>query len=235
MSKLLRNITSDDIVFGYDLLFEKYKLWAKQRWLGIQTQQDPSDAWILQEILFDTKPDVLIETGTQNGGSAVFYASIMRMYTDTPRVITCDIDQVDAYKKEYAIPGFCEKVGCQNATSHILWKKHVTFLQGKSTNPHIISKIAKSVVGKKTMVVLDSLHSYTNVLKELRLYSKLVSIGNYLVVQDTKLDRIRARPHAWAATQTFLKSKEGQNFRSDTDREYLMYTQHKGGWLKRLK
>ena len=40
-----KNLSVDDILFGYDLLFEKNKLWAKQRWLGIQTQQNPSDAW----------------------------------------------------------------------------------------------------------------------------------------------------------------------------------------------
>jgi cephalosporin hydroxylase len=65
-------LTADEITFGYDLLFERNKLWAKQRWLGVQSQQNPSDAWIIQEVLYDTKPNLLIETGTQNGGGTLF-------------------------------------------------------------------------------------------------------------------------------------------------------------------
>ena len=187
-------------------------------------------------MLFDNQPDVLIETGTQNGGGAIFYASIMRMYSNTPRVVNCDLAAVDKVKLDYAIPGFCERVGCRKATDSFVWKQHVTFVQGKSTSAKVLQEVERAAAGAKAvMVVLDSLHTYGNVLEELKLYWKFVSVGHYLLVQDTKLDRIRGRPHARAAVQAFLQSEDGQHFELDTEREYLLYSQHHGGWLRRVR
>ena len=76
-------LSVDDVVYGYDQLYEHNQLWAQQRFMGVQCQQDPMDAWVLQEILFDTQPDLLIETGTQNGGGALMYATLMTWQTCT--------------------------------------------------------------------------------------------------------------------------------------------------------
>ena len=164
-----KRFSVEDVTFGYDLLYERNALWAQQRWMGVQCQQNPSDAWILQEILFDTQPDLLIETGTQNGGGSLF----------------CVLNEV--------------RTAVQNA--------------------------------KRVMVVLDSLHKYENVLRELREYSGFVSHGQYLVVQDTKLDRIRGRPLAKAAVNSFLQ--HSADFKMDRSREYLLYSQHHDGYLIR--
>lgn len=228
-----------DWAFAYDRFFETNKLWAKQRWMGVQTQQNPNDAWIIQEILWDTQPDLLIETGTQNGGSALFYASIMRQYNPHAKVLTIDKTDVNDYKPLYSIKGHCDRVGCRNATDDPIWKQHVTFLKGDSAAHDVIDRLndftARSV---STMVILDSLHSYSHVLKELELYSEAVSIGAYLVVQDTKLDRLRGRAGPQAAVSTWLNAtrerRHDLRFEVDTSREYLLYTQHAGGYLKRV-
>lgn len=231
-------MTLNAALIAYDKLFETKKIWAQQRWAGVQTQQNPNDAWIIQEILWDTQPDLLIETGTQNGGSALFYAFIMNQYNPYAKVVTIDKAHVDEYKPLYSIKDHCKQLGCKNATDNPLWKQHVTFLQGDSTSHAIIDKLNEFTARSlSTMVILDSLHSYAHVLKELEVYSEAVSIGEYLIVQDTKLDRLRGRPGPRAAVKTWLNATRDRGylrFEVDTSREYLLYTQHAGGYLKRV-
>ena len=227
-----KRFSVEDVTFGYDLLYERNALWAQQRWMGVQCQQNPSDAWILQEILFDTQPDLLIETGTQNGGGSLFYASMMQMYDENARVLTIDTMHVNQYKADYSLAGFCSRMGCKNATDNLVWQKHVTFIHGSSTSQRVLNEVRTAVQNaKRVMVVLDSLHKYENVLRELREYSGFVSHGQYLVVQDTKLDRIRGRPLAKAAVNSFLQ--HSADFKMDRSREYLLYSQHHDGYLIR--
>ena len=76
----------------HEILYaKKGQTWLANHWLGIQTSQNPNDAWITQEIIVEQKPDVLVETGTKNGGSALIWAMIMREVNPNSRVITIDI------------------------------------------------------------------------------------------------------------------------------------------------
>lgn len=228
-------LSVDDVVYGYDQLYEHNQLWAQQRFMGVQCQQDPMDAWVLQEILFDTQPDLLIETGTQNGGGALMYATLMQLYSATARVVTIDTMSVNAQKPLYSIPGFCKRRGCRNATDNPLWSRHVTSLRGLSTAPGVLAKVREAAQGAhRVMVVLDSLHSYENVRRELELYHEFVTRGMYLVVQDTKLDRLRGRRAAKAAAADFMRSRAARKFRVDKSREYLLYSQHSDGFLLRV-
>ena len=199
-------LSIDDVTFGYDQLYEYNRIWAQQRFMGVQCQQNPMDAWILQEILFDCRPDLVIETGTQNGGGTLFYAGMMKLYDPKAKILTIDTFPVDSVKDSYSIPGFCARKGCLNATDNPLWKKHVHFIYGMSTDPHVIQAVRKAAsVAKRVMVVLDSLHRYDNVFRELQAYHDIVTPGQYLVVQDTKLDRIRGRRSAKAAVHSFMQ------------------------------
>lgn len=225
-----------DVSFAYDVLYESNKLWARQRFMGVQTQQNPMDAWILQEILWDTQPDLLIETGTQNGGAALYYAAMMQLYNPNARVLTIDTQPVDQHKPLYAIPGFCSRVECKNATSNPLWNRHVEFLRGDSTSQSTLNYVSRVTrKAQRVMVVLDSWHSFAHVKREIAAYHHLVTPGQYLVVQDTKLDRLRGRPSAKAAARAFV-APSGPGHRTfivDSTREYLLYTQHSEGYLRR--
>ena len=105
-----------DVAFAYDKIYESHKLWARQRFMGVQCQQNPMDAWILQEILFDARPQLLIETGTQNGGGALYYAAMMQFYDPDARVLTIDMSPVDKFKPLYSVPELCTQLKCSNAT-----------------------------------------------------------------------------------------------------------------------
>ena len=116
-------------------------------WMGVPMQKCPLDAWTYQEILHETKPDVLVEAGTYKGGSAFFFASIFDLMKHG-RVITVDIEDY---------PG---------KPPH----ERVNFLLGSSTSEEILRKIRASIQpGEKVMVALDSDHHKAHVAKELAL------------------------------------------------------------------
>ena len=85
-----QTICMDAIIYGYDLAFERMQMWRKMKWLGVSMQQDPNDALVIQEMLWRVKPDVLIELGTNTGGGALYFASIMSLMSPRGRVITID-------------------------------------------------------------------------------------------------------------------------------------------------
>jgi cephalosporin hydroxylase len=124
-----------------------------------------------------------------------------------------------------------------SASTHFLWKKYVEFSLGSSTDPALVSRLAARVKGRKTLVTLDSDHAMSHVLRELRMYSPLVSSGSYLVVEDTHYDGVPTQPDfgpgPTAALRRFLKEGGSRDFEVDLGREALVMTFNPGGWLRR--
>lgn len=140
-------------------------------WLGRPIIQFPQDMIALQEIVWNTKPDLIIETGVAHGGSLIFYASILEMLGGTGEVVGIDID--------------IRKHNRAEIEKHSLYKR-IQLLEGSSTSPTILESIRDLVKDKeRVMVILDSCHSHSHVLDELHQYSDFVTKGCYLVVLDT--------------------------------------------------
>ena len=198
---------------------KKGQTWLANHWLGIQTSQNPNDVWITQEIIVEQKPDVLVEAGTKNGGSALIWAMIMREVNPKSRVITIDI--VDKVAKARKLP---------------LFKERVDFLLGSSTDPQIVEEVRHRVAGKRVIVLLDSDHSRKHVLAEMKAYAPLVTVGSYMIVQDGILsghpvkDEMTGGP--WEAIDDFLAGND--EFRIDSRRERLMFTYCPRGYLRRV-
>jgi cephalosporin hydroxylase len=194
--------------------------WRLNKWLGILTEQNPNDVWIVQEIIVETRPDFIIETGTLCGGSAALWSTILEQVNPEGRVITIDImDQAQQARK---LP---------------IVQKHVDFLLGSSTATDIINDVKNRVEGKKVLVILDSDHSKQHVLNELAAYAPLVTVGSYLIVQDTDINgHPVARtfgPGPMEALAEFLAAN--RDFVPDRGRERLMFTQNPNGYLKRIR
>lgn len=184
-------------------------------WLGIETQKCPLDTWIFQELLFEVKPDVMVETGTYKGGSSYYYASLMDLM-GRGRVLTVDIEDY---------PG---------KPQH----QRVTFFLGSSTSPDTLARLRAAIgPGEKVMVTLDSDHHAAHVAEELRLYSELVTPGSYLVVEDTHFNGRpilpKFGPGPAEAVEAFLRSND--RFQEDRSREKFGMTFNPGGWLKRVR
>lgn len=184
-------------------------------WLGVPAQKCPLDMWVFQEILQETRPDVIVETGTFKGGSAYFYASIFELLKHG-RVVTIDIED---YKEKPQHP-------------------RITYLLGSSTSEAILQQVRGSIQpGERVMVFLDSDHHQVHVLNELRLYSLLVSPGQYLIVEDTHFNGHpilpKFGPGPWEAVEEFLQTHP--EFVPDRSRERFGLTFNPRGFLKRVR
>lgn len=188
-------------------------------WMGVEIQQNPCDCWVMQEIIWELKPDFIIETGTYAGGSALYFASILeRANPERGKVITVD---------KYPMVGAVSK--------HDVFRERVEVIKGDSVSPEVLRRIAERIEGAKTVLVtLDSLHTREHVLKELHNYARFVSRGSYLVVQDTKIRNFFPGfgPGPGEAVKEFLVSRTG--FVRDKSREKLLLTYYAGGYLKRI-
>ena len=211
---------NDQLVNDFIKLYHSSGVHYRTRWLGIPTLENPCDMWAIQEIITEIKPDFIIETGTYKGGGAVFYASILQNSNPAGKVITVDI-----------------KPQCDEAAKLKLFQDRVEFIEGSSVSDEVISRIAERVKGAKVMVTLDSDHHMTHVLNELRLYSKFVSPGSYLIVQDTSHNghplKTTYGKGPMEALEEFLK--ESKDFERDESREKFLLTFHPGGYLKRIR
>ncbi len=199
-------------------------------WMGRPLIQLPQDMVAMQEIIWNTRPDLIIETGIAHGGSLIYYASLLELLGGDGLVLGIDVDIRTHNRLEI------EK--------HPMAKR-IRMIQGSSIDPDIAKQAATAATGKKNvMVVLDSNHTHEHVLGELRLYSPLVTRGCYLVVFDTLLedmpdDLVMDRPwgkgnNPKTAVHEFLNSNDC--FEIDKDLQHkLLITVAPDGYLRRTK
>jgi cephalosporin hydroxylase len=219
-SGYLRPASPQRMIDRFHQFYYDSGVWGSTEWLGVRTAQNPNDAWIHQEIIVRVKPDVIVEAGTQYGGSAAMWAMILQQVNPEGRVITIDIKD--------------QTTGAKNLQ---IVKDKVDFLVGSSVDPAIVSEVTKRVQGKKVLVILDSDHSKNHVLAELKAYGPLVSKDSYMIVQDTNVNGHPVwqshGPGPMEAVEEFLKTND--QFRPDPEAERLMFTMHPKGYLKRVK
>lgn len=204
-------------------------------WLGRPIIQYPQDILAMQEIIWDVKPDLIIETGIAHGGSLIFSASMLTLLEacgeiSKGEVLGIDIDIRKHNKKEI------EK--------HPMSKK-ITMFEGSSISDTMIIKVHEFAKrGKKILVCLDSNHTHKHVLSELNAYANLVSVGSYCCVFDTIIENMSEdscsnRP--WGAgnspktaVKEYLKNNDNFIINKDIDNK-LLITVAPEGYLKRVK
>lgn len=188
-------------------------VWQNTSWEGIEIQKLPSDLFVYQEILFKKKPDLIIETGTLYGGSALFMARILDIIGNG-KIISVDIKK-------------------RNVPRHPRIKYCIT----SSINENLIKLLEEQCKGKNVMVILDSDHSKKHVLKELELYSDLVSKGQYLIVEDTNINghpvSKESGPGPYEAVEEFLQSNN--QFKIDKSAEKYLITFNPKGFLLKVE
>jgi cephalosporin hydroxylase len=208
------------ITRSFQQVYYNSLIWRTTKWLGVPSDQAPTDNWSMQELITEIQPDYIIETGTLYGGTTLFYAEVLSYVNPQGKVITVDIDP---------------KV--EQASKMPIWKQRVEMIVGSSVDPKVTDHVAQEVLGKKVLVTLDSLHTRDHVLKEMEIYSKLVTPGSYLVVQDTNINGNPVYPDfgpgPHEAVQEFLRTHD--NFVVDRSREKFLLTFYPGGWLKRIR
>ena len=197
-------------------------------WLGVPIIQMPGDLVVFQDIVYKTRPDLIIETGVARAGSLIFWASIQQLCGIDGKVLGIDIDIRDHARQ--AIDG-----------SH--QKNQIQLLQGSSTDLEIFSKVKElSAQSKRVMVVLDSNHTHEHVLAELNLYADIVSSECMLLVLDTAIDDLTTDPdRPWgpgaspkSAVIEFMNSRPNDfEHALDFETRAAISVAPKGYWLKR--
>jgi len=228
IKKLSQNKKLKKLALEFFINSWKYKYSYSFNWLGRPIIQIPQDIVALQEIIWEVKPDLIIETGIAHGGGLIFYASMLELI-GKGEVLGIDIDIRKHNRKEI------EK--------HKMFKR-IKMIEGSSVDKKVIKKVANIVKKhKKVMVCLDSLHTHEHVLKELNLYSKFVSPGTYLVVFDTIIEYLPKgffSNKPWdkgnspaTAIKAFLKKNKNFIINRDIGNK-LVITSTPGGFLKKL-
>ena len=212
---------------GLGLVQQFNDLWYRSgvagelNWKGDPVLKNPCDLWMVLELFQRLRPAAIVETGTHRGGSASFYADMLRVLEISGTVITVDMNPKWTFDPK---------------------SKGIVSIIGYSTDSGSVAKVA-SAVGAATarasgpvIVVLDSDHTKANVERELELYAPFVSVGSYLIVEDTNINGHPSSPEfgpgPWEAVTEFLQSRT--DFVPDSECERFLLTFNPRGWLKRV-
>ena len=209
---------------------DKYKYTYNFNWLGRPIIKYPNDIVVMQEVIWDVKPDLIIETGIAHGGSIIFSASMLELIGEGGQVVALDVD--------------IRKHNREQIEKHPMYKR-ITMFEGDCLSEEILSKVREIAKNKKrVMVILDSNHTHSHVLKELELYAPFVTIGSYLILSDTFIEYFPKgyyTDRSWdvgnnpmTALREFLS--KNRNFVIDADKvNKLLIADAVDGYLKRIK
>ncbi|MBG9736853.1 cephalosporin hydroxylase [Paenibacillus alvei] len=187
-------------------------VWAETYWLGHRILKCPFDLFIYQEILFELKPDVIVECGTNAGGSTLYLAHLCDLI-GKGKIVSIDIEEMDRPKHD-----------------------RITYLLGDTTSSEIVDQVKDFVSGHDTvLVILDSDHTEPHVLKEMDLYHRFVTVGSYMIVEDSIIGEIvfpQLAPGPLGAIRKFLP--ENDQFIVDESREKYHFTFNPEGYLLKI-
>ena len=197
------------------LYYSKSEAWTNP-WMGVTILKTPLDLWIYQEIIFENKPTLIIECGSNLGGSALYFASLLELIGDG-RVISIDIlDNINKIARAH---------------------KRIEFIHGSSLDKKVIDQIHVNIKSDdRVMVSLDSCHECSHVLNEMNIYDKFVTIGQYMIIEDSCIRHPVLKyfpPGPYEAIEEYFKTTN--NFMIDKTKEKFLMTFNPNGYLKRIK
>jgi cephalosporin hydroxylase len=196
----------------YDGLPGEGNIFKRTFWMGVECLKCPLDLWVYQEILHEIRPDLVVETGTHLGGSALFMAHMMDII-GKGEIVTIDINH-EARRPTHP---------------------RIHYVHGSSADPLILETILDNRADTVRMVILDSDHSESHVTRELELLSPHVTPGSYLIVEDTNINGHPAYPDygpgPFEAVEKFLARNSA--FEVDETREKFLMTFNPRGFLRR--
>lgn len=155
----------------YHLWYYNSLVWHGTKWMGVTTLKSPSDMWNYQEILCELQPSLVVEFGTRYGGSALFFASVMRQIGNRFRVLTVDIDAETVSEKTRLDPD-------------------VEVMTASSVDTRVADRVAalRAEYPGPVFAILDSDHAMDHVLGEMRLLRPVLRRGDYLLVEDSNVN-----------------------------------------------
>ena len=209
---------------------DKYRWIHQGKWFGEPLLNLPQDMFAIQDIIWKTRPDYIIEVGVAWGGSLLFESTLL---------------EILGGKKVIGVDIFIPEDLRSRLMSHKKISERIELIEGGSTDKSTLDRI-KEIIGesKKVLVILDSYHTHDHVLQELKAYSEFVGQGQYLICGDTVVEKIPAqehRPRPWGpgnnpatAVVEFLSINKRFVVDEEIDQR-LLFSCHPGGYLKAVK
>jgi cephalosporin hydroxylase len=196
------------------LYYDDPGTWRNTHWLGISTFKCPLDLWIYQEILQELRPQLIVECGTASGGSAAYMASMCDL-VGSGRIVTIDIE----------------------STPDRPVHPRITYLLGSSVDPDVVAQVRAMLPSEgHVLVILDSDHSAAHVALELSTYCDMVTVGSFLVVEDSDINGHPVLPDfgpgPMEALDAFLKAND--QFVVDEAKQKYHLTFNPRGFLRRI-
>jgi cephalosporin hydroxylase len=207
-------LTEQAVIDEFQEIWRRCGDLGRVTYFGIPILKNPVDLLAYQQIVFDTMPDIIIETGTCFGGSALYLAHLCELM-GKGHVITIDQERQTPLMPEH---------------------RRLSYVTGDSVVDATLARVTAMVGALRGLVILDSDHAFLHVLREMRAYAPLVARGSYLIVEDTNINGHPIYkgygPGPWEAVEVFLEDNPA-GWEIDMNREYLG-TYNPRGFLKRV-
>jgi cephalosporin hydroxylase len=192
----------------------EHQVWVRTFWMNVPCIQCPLDLWVYQEIISEQRPDVIIETGTLLGGTTLFLADTLNSIGNG-KIISIDVQDLPR-------------------PAH----PRIEYVSGSSTDADLIRRLVAGRPADETrLVILDSDHSKSHVLAEMKAFAPLIGVGGYMIVTDSNTNGHPVFPDygpgPYEAVEQFLR--ECDEFQIDPVREKHKLTFNPRGYLKRVK
>lgn len=188
----------------------KVQTWCNTKWRNVPLAKAPTDLWVYQELIEEIRPDLIIETGTLCGGSALYLRNMLDLIFPNGHVISIDIDHSHLFGKAKEVKG-------------------IDFILGSSIDEAVVARVKAYITqsfAQRVMVVLDSNHEKAHVLQELALYAPLVTKGSALIIEDTNTAGPKEAVEIWEPLHP--------EFQMSVMAEKFMLTFNRGGYFERL-
>jgi cephalosporin hydroxylase len=204
----------------HNLYYSNPYTWPRNTFLGCQIEQCPLDMYLYQEIIARVRPAFILQSGVKYGGSILYFATLLDVIGADPSALAVGIDVL------------------LTESARSLRHPRIRLIEGDSTTPETLRWIKELLPAARGLVSLDSDHRAAHVHKELRIYAEFVSVGSYLVAEDTNINGHPVLsgfgPGPAEAVESFL-AEDNRFMRDDDVWRRNLFSFHQGGWLRRVR